>query len=340
MERIAMNCREELFTLANQELFALAPHSQLRWSRCRRYTDPIAPYRHPVLIYNPTAGKFRRNPEGILGRATAALGRAGIAPKLLPTDAAGHATELAQAAVADGADLVLVLGGDGTINEVVNGLAHSGVPLGVLPGGTANVLATELGLGSRIEKAAARLSQSIARPVALGRIVPRAGEARYFLMMCGAGLDARVVYDMDHRFKAAAGKLAYWLAGLAQIMHSVEPLDVRVNGSSYRCGFALVSRVRNYGGDLEIARGASLLHDAFEVVTFEGSNPLRYAWYMLGVLLGQAKSMSGVRVVASGCAEVLSDAHIQFDGEYLGRQPVSIEIVPGALNLLVPPQYG
>jgi YegS/Rv2252/BmrU family lipid kinase len=283
----------------------------------------------------------------MLGRATGALGRVGIVPRLMPTDAAGHATELAQAAVAQGADLVVVLGGDGTINEVVNGLVHSGVPLGVLPGGTANVLATELGLGSRIEKAAMRLAQSVARPVALGKITSGSGEAggpaftRYFLMMCGAGFDARVVFEVDHRFKAAAGKLAYYWAGLSQITHRVEPIDVRLNGSgSQRVGFALVSRVRNYGGDLEIAKGASLLRDAFEIVTFEGTNPLRYAWYMLGVVFGQLKSMRGVRVLSSGSAEVLSNAHVQFDGEYLGRQPVLIEIVPGALNLLVPPAYG
>jgi YegS/Rv2252/BmrU family lipid kinase len=317
--------------------FGQLEHLRAAWL----YNDAIASYRHPVLIYNPTAGKLRRNPERILGRATTALERAGIAkPSLLPTDAAGHATELAHSAVAQGADLVLVLGGDGTINEVVNGLVSSGVPLGVLPGGTANVLAMELGLGSRLEKAASRLGQSRARPVALGRIVPRVGDARHFLMMCGAGFDARVVHEVNHSFKAAAGKLAYWAAGLSQITHSVEPIEICVNADRYRCGFALVSRVRNYGGDLEIATGASLLHDSFEVVTFEGSNPLRYAWYMLGVLVGRVKSMRGARVVTSRCVEVLSDSHVQFDGEYLGRQRVSIEIVPGALNLLVPPQYG
>jgi YegS/Rv2252/BmrU family lipid kinase len=260
----------------------------------------------------------------------------------MPTEEAGHATELAQSAVAEGADLVLVLGGDGTINEVVNGLAYSDVPLGVLPGGTANVLAMELGLGSHLEKAAARLAKSVPRQVALGRITTGDAPAvsRYFLMMCGAGFDARVVYDVDHRFKAAAGKLAYWWTGLSQITHRVEPLDVRLNGDSYTCGFALVSRVRNYGGDLEIAKGASLLRDTFEIVTFEGSNPLRYAWYMLGVVFGQVQSMRGARVVSGDRAEVLSLSHIQVDGEYLGRAQVKIEIVPGALSLLVPPTYG
>lgn len=298
------------------------------------------PYRQPVLIFNPTAGKFRRDPARLVARAQTALGRVQIVPQLLPTDSAGHATSLARSAVENGADLVVVLAGDGTINEAANGLAHSGVPLGVLPGGTANVLAMELGLGSRLERAAARLAASVPRTVALGRIVPRTGEPRYFLMMCGAGLDARVVYDLNPGFKAAAGKLAYWAAGLSQIAHRVEPLELAVEQDARRCGFALLSRVRNYGGDLEIASGASLLSDSFEVVTFEGSNPLRYAWYMSGVVVRRVQSMRGVHVTASSRAEVLTDAHLQIDGEYMGRGPATIEIVPGALNLLVPPAYG
>lgn len=302
--------------------------------------NSLAEYHQPVMIYNPTAGKFRRNPGRLVERATAALRRAGIAPQLLPTYCAGHATSLARSAVANGSDLVVVLGGDGTINEVANGMAHTGVPLGILPGGTANVLATELGLGSRLEWAAKRLAASVPRTLAAGRIVTREGETRYFLMMCGVGLDARVVHEIDPGFKAAFGKLAYWWSGLAQITRRVEPLEVRVNGAAHGCGFALVSRVRNYGGDLEIARGASLLDDAFEVVTFEGTQALRYAWYMSGVLLRRVKSMRGVRVLAADAAEVLTDAHLQIDGEYVGRGPAAIEIVPGAVSLLVPPAYG
>jgi diacylglycerol kinase family enzyme len=113
------------------------------------YNDRIALFRQPVLIYNPAAGALRRNPDRILQRTIAALAHGDIAPQPLPTSAPGHADVLAREAVRQGADLVLVLGGDGTVNEVVQGLIGSNVPLGVLPGGTANVLAMELGLGSR-----------------------------------------------------------------------------------------------------------------------------------------------------------------------------------------------
>jgi diacylglycerol kinase (ATP) len=291
--------------------------------------------RQPVLIYNPAAGALRRNPARILQRTIAALARGGLAPRLMPTSVAGEAASLAQEAVRQGADLVLVLGGDGTVNEVVQGLVHSSVPLGVLPGGTANVLAMELGLGSRVEPAAKMLATFEPRLVSLGRISGSFG-SRYFLLMAGAGLDANIVYEVSAGLKNAAGKLAYWASGLLRFFKRVEQLEVGVDGHVHRCGFALISRVRNYGGDLEIASGASLHDDHFEVVLFEGSNPLRYAWYMLNVAAKRVQRLRGVRVLSAHQVQVLTAAAVQIDGEYLGRQPVSIEIVPGALQLLLP----
>ena len=273
-------------------------------------------YRQPVLIYNPYAGKIRRNRERILQRTIAALGRAGMTPRVLPTDAAGHATELARTAIAEGADLVLALGGDGTLNEAANGMAHSGVPLGVLPAGTANVLANELGLGSRPDRAAEKLAKCEPKSVAMGRLTTPDGASRYFLCMAGAGLDAKIVRDVSSGLKDRTGKVAYWAAGLAQFPHRVEQLEVRVKGKVYRCGFALASRVRNYGGDLEIASGASLLRDDFEVVLFESANPLRYAWYMFGVGLRRVQRMQGVQTLSAQCAEILCGTDLQMDGEY------------------------
>src|SRR6185295_5295310 len=98
------------------------------------YNYEIASFRQPVLIYNPAAGALRRNPQRILQRTIAALARGGISAPHLATSEPGHAESLARDAIAQGADLILVLGGDGTVNEVVQGLVHSNVPLGVLPG--------------------------------------------------------------------------------------------------------------------------------------------------------------------------------------------------------------
>lgn len=193
----------------------------------------------------------------------------------------------------------------------------------------------ELGLGSHSEAAARKLAAFEPRPVALGRISGGFG-SRYFLLMAGAGLDANIVYEISAGLKNAAGKLAYWTAGFARFFKRVEQLEVRVDSQVYQCGFALISRVRNYGGDLEIASGASLHDDDFEVVLFEGSNPLRYAWYMLNVAAKRVQRVRGVHVMRAQQVEILTKTPTQIDGEYLGRQSVSIEIVPGALQLLLP----
>jgi diacylglycerol kinase (ATP) len=240
--------------------------------------------------------------------------------------------------VGEGADLILALGGDGTINEIVNGMLHSRVPLGILPAGTANVLSVELGLGTGIRRAAGYLPECVERRVAVGKFV-NGGAPRYFLAMGGAGLDAKIVYDLSPTLKARAGKLAYWLSGFGHVTERVRNFEARINGDRYRCGFALASRVRNYGGDLEIARGASLVRDDFEVVMFEGTNPLRYLWYMTGVGLKIAQKMRGVHTVRAEQVELSGDAHVQIDGEYAGRMPARFEIVPDALTILTPASY-
>ena len=268
------------------------------------------------------------------------MARGGISPRLLPTGGPGQAGSLAKQAISEGADLILTLGGDGTINEVIQGMVHSNVPLGILPGGTANCLAMELGFGKRIERAAERLAASHPVQVAVGRVCGGPQGSRYFLLMCGAGLDAAIVYDVRANLKRAFGKLAYWVAGFAQFRQSIAPLTIRIGQEQWTCGFALISRIRNYGGDLEIASEASLRSDDFEVVLFEGSNPLRFLLYFTAVGIRQVKRLPGVRVRRATQVEILTPAPAQVDGEYYGREPLKIEAVPGALTLLIPPNYG
>jgi diacylglycerol kinase (ATP) len=265
------------------------------------------------------------------------LASASLTPRLAPTSAPGDATRIVAEEIGKGADLILALGGDGTVNEVMNGMLGSRVPLGILPAGTANVLSMELGFGSRLGRAIGLLATAVERRVAIGKLVN--GSVRYFLAMGGVGLDAKIVYDLNPTLKAMTGKLAYWLGGFGHVGEPVQNFDVRINGDSYRCGFALVSRVRNYGGDLEIARGASLLSDDFEVVMFEGSDPLRYLGYMTGVMLRQVQNMPGVRTVRAREIDLSGAAHVQIDGEYAGRIPARFEIVPDALTILAPPVY-
>lgn len=254
-----------------------------------------------------------------------------------------------------------MLGGDGTINEVVNGMAHSSAVLGVLPGGTANVFAMETGLGSRLDRAAHRLVECVEQRIALGRFTNAQG-TRYFLLMGGVGLDASIVIDVNSELKAKTGKFAYWVAGLGRTFARVDEFDASVahlastlgdaasqnglarNGTSdghtrKRSGFTLISRVRNYGGDMEIAHSASLLRDDFHVVMMEGSNPLRYATYLAAVGARCLRLLPGVTDVHSEAVECGASAPVQLDGEYVGRTPGRFEIEKNALSLLLPSGY-
>jgi diacylglycerol kinase family enzyme len=224
-------------------------------------------------------------------------------------------------------------------------MVHSEVPLGILPAGTANVLACEMKIGTRMTQVAGKLDSFKLRRIALG-LLTQTGEhdGRHFILMAGAGLDALIVYQINARLKAAVGKIAYWVAGFRQVGRSLAELDVRVEGRDIRCSFALASRVRNYGGDLNIARNASLLDDHFEVVLFEGPSSLPYLKYFTGVLINRLAGMKGVNLIRTQQVEFVSAndprVYIQIDGEYAGRLPARLSIVPRALTLLMPPNYG
>jgi diacylglycerol kinase (ATP) len=272
------------------------------------------------------------------------LDASGITVDSIATSGPGHAGEIARCAVDRGADLILVAGGDGTINEAVNGMVHSDVPLGILPAGTANVLANELGIGRTMERAASVLADSVRERVALGLISSQPGDMRrHFLLMAGAGLDADIVYNLNPRMKEAIGKMAYWIGGFSKLGQCIPEFTVRADGREYHASFAVVSRVRNYGGDLEIAPTISLLDDEFEMVLFEGESSLGFLKYMLAVVVRQQRTMPGITILRTRQVEFSAPEdraiHLQVDGEYAGLAPASVEIVPNALTLLVPPGF-
>ena len=262
---------------------------------------------------------------------------------LAPTTAPRTAGKIARAQIERGADLIVVAGGDGTINEALDGMVNSSVPLAVLPAGTANVLATELRLGSDPAAAARKLHHWTPRAVAIGEL-RQANETRRFLLMAGIGLDAHVVYNVNPRLKARSGKFAYWVAGWSMLGKRLPQFEVEVDGRRHRCSFALVTRVRNYGGNFEIAREVTLLDNDFEVVLLEGNTSFSFVPYFAGMALGKLAGMSGVTVLRareiklSGATD--ARVYVQIDGEFAGRLPAELRIVPGAVRLLVPEGYG
>ena len=300
-------------------------------------------YRFISVIYNPLAGKLRRR-AGLLSRTVEILKATGAEVRLEPTAGPGDAGAIAARCIRQSSDLILVAGGDGTVNEALQGMVGAGVPLGVLPAGTANVLAMELGLGSKMKRVAAMLPGLVPRQISLGRLrAVGCEDGRYFLAMTGAGLDADIVRVLNLRLKTATGKFAYWVAGLSKLASLLGRLHVDVNGQRVTAGFALVSRVRNYGGNLEIAHSVRLTDNDFEVVLFEGRVPLRYGLYFLGVITRLEKFLPGISVMRSRRVELLPadgrDIFLQVDGELAGKLPATLEIVPGGLTLLMPPGY-
>lgn len=262
---------------------------------------------------------------------------------MAPTTGPGTAGDIACRAIREGSELILAAGGDGTLNEIIQGMAQSQVPLGILPAGTANVLATEIGLGNDLERAAKIIPTCVTRRIALGRVDCQAG-CRYFLSMAGVGFDAQIVYDLEAGLKERLGKAAYWIAGFAHAFRQFPEFEVEIDGSIRAIGsFALASRVRNYGGDFEIASNASLAEDRFETVLFRGRYALPYLKYLCGMVAGRLRGMGGVSFLNAQSVRVFDPAgrriHIQVDGEYAGCLPASITVVPNSLTLLVPPDY-
>jgi diacylglycerol kinase (ATP) len=264
---------------------------------------------------------------------------------VVPTTGPRAATALARDYAARGADLVIAAGGDGTINETAEGLLHTSVPMAILPGGTANVLAMELKLGRNIESVAARLSGFKPRRISAGHLVCEQGRvSRHFLLMAGIGLDAHIVYHLNAALKARTGKFAYWVAGWSLLGKKLTQMQADVDGRRAACSFALISKVRNYGGDFEIAPSVRLFDDRFEVVLFEGRSTVPYVKYFVRMALKQMEGTTGVTVLRASRVTIPAPADgrafVQIDGEYAGHLPAEINIVPDALTLLVPPDYG
>jgi len=266
------------------------------------------------------------------------------------------AQELAQRAAANGADLVLACGGDGTINEVINGLASSHIPLGVLPGGTANILAREVGLPLDPVRAAAELVRWSPRRVPLGKATwwanrvsananpPENGRAtRYFMSVAGIGYDAHVVYKLSPQMKLSWGVAGYIMEALRQAFrYPFHGFSCRMDDGPDRVAtFAAAQRARNYGGWLQLTPDARFFDDRFNLCLFKSANRARYFLYAALVLARKHFLLGDVELVEARklcCAAQVAGETIRFelDGELVGTLPATFEIVPEALTLLVP----
>lgn len=299
--------------------------------------------RDAVLIVNPTAGGGRRVPQ--LDEARRIFRNAGIETELQTTTAAGEATVMARRAVEESRQLVIVCGGDGTVNEVVNGMARSQVPLAVLPAGTANVLAKELCLPWNLPRAAEIIVRAPYRRIALGLAIPEksSGEPRYFLSLAGAGADGALVSAVRPEIKLKAGILAYWQEGLRQLSKYDFPMfrtSMAGNAIDIDASLVIVGRTKHYGGPFKITTEAGLLQPEFELAFVTTRSAWRYLAYLPLIWTGKLRGARYVRFFKTSSLQCASNSEshvqIQVDGEPAGRLPVEFRIVPDALTLAIP----
>jgi diacylglycerol kinase (ATP) len=306
-----------------------------------------ADLQNALLIHNPNAGNGGGGRRRLLDEARRILSRGGIEVDFQETRGPGDATAIAQRAAAERRQLVIACGGDGTLNEIVNGLAteQNGhrVPLALLPGGTANVLAKEIDLPWDIPAAAEKLLQAEVKEIALGLATPlkEPAKARYFLSVAGAGPDGTIVYSIDLELKARVGILAYWWQGAREIFRYKYPHFRVVTGKEkLDVSLVVVGRTKHYGGPFRITDEADLYADEFELMGLTTRSGLRYLSYLPTLWAGKLRGTQGVhywKAKSIACEPLNSNpVYAQVDGEPLARLPVEFKIVPRALKLLVP----
>ncbi|UYN95814.1 MAG: diacylglycerol kinase family lipid kinase [Enhydrobacter sp.] len=294
-----------------------------------------------LMIRNPTAGRCRR---GLVDDVVRRLRAEGWTVDLVDTEARGDAARLAAACDASRYGVLAVAGGDGTINEAVNGLASRtarGPSLAIVPLGTANVLAHELGLSPS--------ARTIVRAIVAGEAIDVAPglardieTSRCFTLMAGVGFDAKVVAGVGARLKRRLGRGAYvWRSLVEMLRYRPIRYSVEVDGVASEAASAIVTRSRHYAGPYVVARGASLGEPMLHVCLFERWGRLQVLRFGAALLTGRLQHMAGYRVVTGRRVEIRAIVEpgrepVQIDGDDALGLPLSIGLAPATVRLLHP----
>lgn len=313
--------------------------------------------RKAALLYNPDSGGSQLRQKE-LESALAILRTGGVEAELVPTDSAAHAEYEARRAMDSGCDTIFACGGDGTIHNIAQVVANTPAALAILPLGTANALAHDLGLPLKVTAAAQAYLTAIPRRIALGRVTYTDLQgnpgARYFVITAGIGVDAHLFYKLHTGIKQRMGMAAYyWKAWqmwfsypmtrfVAEYLETGSDVPGRAEVTEL-----LAVRIRNFGGVVrELAPGASLDRDDMRLVLSRTASRLAYLAYVTRGMLRLRWKVPGVDLVYSkrvSCGYAAPTAasperkiYVEADGELLGTLPVEITVVPKALTLLVP----
>lgn len=309
-----------------------------------------------LIIHNKMAG---RQNAPLLMRVKEQLDARGIDLTLKTAASLRDDVELAQAAVAaSDVDAVIAAGGDSTIRGVAMGLMGTDMPLGIIPAGTGNVLAQEIGLGRHPSKITETLLNG-----ELKTIKPGLANGEPFLLMAGVGFDAEIVKNLDHHLKQRIRKAAYILPSLKALLAKPQFLQVECTDDvgdekdwdSYRAAFVVVTKVRHYGGRFIIAPNAGLSAQDLQVVMFMNTSRLGLLRSLMGMamgnnahvkkqavhdgkMIGQVMKTSGVMIRSCRHVRITSKNTVptQIDGEWLGTSPLDINLSDQGVRLIVP----
>jgi diacylglycerol kinase (ATP) len=286
------------------------------------------------LVFNPTAGGGGHARAG--SPAEDCLRHRGMEVVVRATRGPGDGTRVADR-LADEVDAIVAIGGDGTVNEVVNALPGRNIPLGIVPMGTVNVLALELGLPFDLEEACEVIARGFTVPFDLGVV-----DGRSFVIHTGAGLDALTIRRLDSRAKRRYREAAFVWTGLRAFLDQEQPeFPVIIDGEEHRANFVVVGNCRYYGGRFGITNRADPADGELDVVLFRGDGFLETALFWLAVPIGlhlrhpATRYLRGRRVVL-GPPEGGRDVWFQTDGELAGRLPATVESRPQAVRIFVP----
>lgn len=293
-----------------------------------------------VVVHNRVAGHAISREREFL-RALAILEEAEWTVEVRVTSGEGHASDIAREAAASGAEVVIAAGGDGTINEVIQGLAHTGSSLGALPLGTVNVWSREAGYSSRVGDAARQLVSGRRVTLDLGRV----GD-RFFLLMVSVGLDAEVTGALggarDH--KQRLGILPY-IVRTAQLIprYRGAAIEIGLDGRQWRHDalMVLVSNTRLYGGVARPIPRAVANDGMLDVRVFAGSRPVHTVQHLLAILMSRLDSRRSGEFARARRVSIAADPPlaVQVDGDPIGMTPIEIVVEHHALDVVVPATY-
>jgi len=310
--------------------------------------------RRVALIYNPASGQQSGRRSSYIESALAVLRDAGIEAEALETHSPGSGKSLALASVRQGFDSILACGGDGTVHEVLQSLVGTGVALGVVPLGTANALAQNLGLGRNPIKAVRALIAARPIEVPVGRIFFQENNGargwRYFTVAAGVGADALLMSSMDPVLKRRFGYALYlvqalkiWASHPFPLFEAYFSIDGNADPRVEQVSQLLAIRIRSFGGALGVlAPGATLHKKDLSLVAFKTRSRLQYLRFLVATLIGRQSFSRTIELLDADAVEcrVLNGSKtrvfVEADGEVLGVLPARIELARETLTLLVP----